>query len=362
MTATLRAAEAGDFAARYPLGHFKIRHDLAGHPLLQLPRLIQLTKELAKDRIEYNSGKLAPNQKAEDTPLVDMPPEEVVGKIETAGAWMVLKRVDTIPAYRALMEEALLSVARQLGHGSLDQASFRDIEGYIFVSSANSVTPFHCDNEDNFFVQIHGPKFFHLFDNDDRALVSEEALESAPSKHRNLPYEAGFEARAKVYDLKPGEGVFVPYQVPHWVRTGDSYSISMAITWRSDAVVRRNKLLFMNAWLRGKGLAQAAPGKKPAFDGIKVAAYTASPARRLARWSRSAAASACAGCCAASCSARRPTTSTKRRRRARRSRRERLRSATVSDGRAAIRAAQSSFLRKNRTLPRGCPGIWPHTP
>jgi len=272
---TALRADAAELAANYPLRHFRIAHDLASHPLLQLPRLIELTKELDRDRIEYNSGKLQVNQKAEETPLVDMPPEEVVRKIETAGAWMVLKRVDTVPAYRAMMEEALLSIARQLGHKSLDGASFREIEGFIFVSSANSVTPFHCDNEDNFFVQIRGPKFFHLFDNDDRSLVSEELLESAPTKHRNLPYELGFESRATVYDLKPGEGVFVPYQVPHWVRTGDDYSISMAITWRSADVVRRNKLIFMNAWLREKGFPQAAPGSKPALDGLKVAAYTA---------------------------------------------------------------------------------------
>jgi hypothetical protein len=291
MTATLRPAAASDLAARYPHRPFRIEHDLVSHPLLQLPRLIELTRELDRDRIEYNSGKLEVNQKAEETPLVDLPPEEVVAKIETAGAWMVLKRVETVPAYRALLEEALLSIGRQLGHDTLDAASFRDIEGFIFVSSANSVTPFHCDNENNFFVQIHGPKFFHLFDNEDRSLVPEEALESAPSKHRNLPYEPRFEERATVYDLKPGEGVFVPYQVPHWVRSGDSYSISMAITWRSAEVVRRNKLIFMNAWLREKGFPQAAPGRKPALDGLKVAAYTAArsalePLRRSERMRR----------------------------------------------------------------------------
>lgn len=277
MTATLKADPA-DLKDRYPLRHFRISHDLAGHPLLQLPRLIELTRELDRDRIEYNSGKVAVNQKAEDTPLVALSPEEVVRQIETAGAWMVLKRVESVPAYRALLEEALLSIGRQLGFRNFAEMKLRDIEGYVFVSSANSTTPFHCDNEDNFFVQIHGPKFFHLFDNEDRSLVSEEMLESAPSKHRNLPYEEGFEARATVYTLGPGDGVYVPYQVPHWVRTGGGHSISMAITWRSEAVVRRNKLGFMNAWLREKGFAQAAPGERPALDGLKVAAYTAARA------------------------------------------------------------------------------------
>lgn len=277
MTVTLKADPA-DLKTRYPLRHFRIAHDLASHPLLQLPRLIELTSELDRDRIEYNSGKVAVNQKAEETPLVDLAPDEVVRQIETAGAWMVLKRVETVPAYRALLEEALLSIGRQLGFNSFAEMKLRDIEGYVFVSSANSTTPFHCDNEDNFFVQIHGPKFFHLFDNEDRSLVSEEMLESAPSKHRNLPYEEAFESRATVYTLGPGDGVYVPYQVPHWVRTGDGHSISMAITWRSEDVVRRNKLGFMNAWLREKGFAQSAPGARPALDGLKVAAYTAARA------------------------------------------------------------------------------------
>lgn len=277
MTVTLRADPA-DLATRYPTKHFSITHDLADHPLLQLPRLVELTRELPRDRIEYNSGAVSVNQRPEDTPLVDLPPEEVVRQIETAGAWMVLKRVETVPAYRAMLEEALLSIGRQLGHKNFEEMRLRDIEGYVFVSSANSTTPFHCDNEDNFFVQIHGPKFFHLFDNDDRSLVSEELLEAILAQHRNLPYEERFEDRATVYQLAPGEGVYVPYQVPHWVRSGSSYSISMAITWRSEEVVRRNKLLFVNSFLRGKGFAQAAPGARPFLDGAKVAAYTAARA------------------------------------------------------------------------------------
>lgn len=277
MTVTLRADPA-DLRDRYPRRPFRIAHDLAGHPLLELPRLVQLTRELPRDRIEYNSGAVSVNQRPEETPLVDLPPDGVVRQIETAGAWMVLKRVETVPAYRALLEEALASIGRQLSHDGLAAMKLRDVEGYVFVSSARSTTPFHCDNEENFFVQIHGPKFFHLFDNDDRALVSEEQLESAPSKHRNLPYEERFEDRATVYELGPGDGVFVPYQVPHWVRSGDGHSISMAITWRSEAVVRRNKLLFMNAMLRERGFPQAPPGARPALDGLKVAAYTAARA------------------------------------------------------------------------------------
>ena len=78
---------------------------------------------------------------------------------------MVLKRVENSPEYRKLLEDALMSVARARGFKSLRDAGFEQIEGFLFVSSPNSTTPFHLDSEDNFFVQIHGEKFFRIYDN-----------------------------------------------------------------------------------------------------------------------------------------------------------------------------------------------------
>ena len=84
----------------FPLKPFAIRHKLAGHPLLTLPRIAQLASELPRDLIEYNSGKVAISQDPDAIPSVDLDPVEVVKRIETAGAWMVLKRVENSPEYR----------------------------------------------------------------------------------------------------------------------------------------------------------------------------------------------------------------------------------------------------------------------
>jgi hypothetical protein len=67
----------------------------------------------------------------------------------------------------------------------------------------------------------------------------------------------------------------VPYKWPHWVRTANEYSISMAITWRSQAVHRDIDLQFCNSMLRGLGYPQAAPGGNPSWDAIKLAFYRA---------------------------------------------------------------------------------------
>ncbi len=277
-TTYLLEADATDLGLSFPSRPFATRHRLSASPLLQLAALVDLAQSLPGDRIEYNGNKARHGVAPDQQPMITLPPAEVIARIETAGAWMVLKRVETVPAYRALLEEALLGVARQRGFADLKSAGFEDIQGFIFVSSANSTTPFHTDAEENLFVQIKGRKFFHIFDNADRTLVSDADLEINAAKHRNLPYKPEFEARAQVFEMEGGDGMFTPHLWPHWVRTGDEFSISMAITWKSPPVIRMNKLLAANGILRNIGLPQVAPGKRPALDALKVGIYTAARA------------------------------------------------------------------------------------
>jgi hypothetical protein len=257
----------------FPLKPFAIRHGLAGHPLLTLPRIAQLASELPRDLIEYNSGKVAISQDPDAIPRLDFDPVEIVQRIETAGAWMVLKRVENSPEYRKLLEDTLLSVARARGFNSMLVADFEQLEGFLFVSSPNSTTPFHLDSEDNFFVHIHGEKFFTIFDNSDRAIVPDDEIERSMTRHRNLKYDERFASRGVEFRLFAGDGCFVPYQWPHWVRTADSYSISMAITWKTREVRRRNDLHFFNSMLRGLGRPQQPPGVQPVRDALKLAFY-----------------------------------------------------------------------------------------
>jgi hypothetical protein len=286
---SLLTADASAFQTLFPLKPFRINHALAGDARLTLPAILALVKQLPRDRIEYNSGKAAVSQDPSTTPLVDLDPEDVIEKIETAGAWMVLKRIEAHPTYKALLEEALMSVAIAQGHKSLAEAGFSDIQGFLFVSSPGSTTPFHLDSEDNFFVQVHGDKIFNVYDNDDRSIASEDQIEHCITKHRNLKFDDSFAAKQMHNDLKPGEGVFVPYLWPHWVRTKDTYSISVAITWKTEAVRRRNDLFVMNSMLRDRGFPQRAPGVSPMFDAVKLAAFRTAnffiaPLRKSESW------------------------------------------------------------------------------
>jgi hypothetical protein len=257
----------------FPLRPFAIRHMLAGHPLLTLPRIAKLASDMPRDLIEYNSGAASISQDPDKVQSVNLDPVEVVNRIESAGAWMVLKRIEKMPEYRALLEDTLLSVARARGFKSLDEAGFSQVEGFLFVSSPNSTTPFHLDGEDNFFVQIHGDKTFAIFDNRDGAIADNAQVEYCTTKHRNVPYNDSFKSRGVEYQLVGGDGCYVPYQWPHWVKTAGSYSISMAVTWKTAEVRRLNDLHTFNSMLRGLGLPQSAPGQNVTLDAVKLAVF-----------------------------------------------------------------------------------------
>lgn len=261
-----------DIGDALPGTPFRVTHRLGDDSLFQLSKLAELAGEMPRDRIEYNSGDLTPGHSAEETPGVELSPKDTVRQIETCHAWMVIKNVETVPAYREVLEKCLYGLADD--HG-LPHEYFGDIQGFIFVSSAKSTTPLHIDAEDNFLIQMRGEKFVHIFEDPGHEIAPPDALELDPGKYRNLEYKEKFEECGEVHTLNGGDGVRIPYFWPHWVRTGNDYTISMAVTWKTPAILRNNKVLWVNAMLRRLGIPQALPGNVPVLDSMKVFAYDA---------------------------------------------------------------------------------------
>ncbi len=118
---------------------------------------------------------------------------------------MVLKNVEQDPCYRDVLYDCLDQMKPLV-----DQVApgMRVRQGFIFISSAGSVTPFHIDPENNFLLQIRGHKQVQLFDVEDRETMSELQLEQFfTGAHRNIPYLPEFESRGRWYDLMPGDGL-----------------------------------------------------------------------------------------------------------------------------------------------------------
>jgi len=93
------------------------------------------------------------------------------------------------------------------------------LQAFVFVSSPNAVTPLHMDPEHNVLIQVRGTKKLHIWDREDRQIISESDLETFHSAftHRNLPYKEQFADAARTFELHPGKALHVPVTVPHWV-------------------------------------------------------------------------------------------------------------------------------------------------
>ncbi len=258
------------FSSNFNRQPFLIGHQLASHPLFALPRLIELSRSLDASTVEYNAGKIPINMDPKQTPRTGLGIEETIRRIEECNSWMVLKFVERDPAYRDLLTQCLDEVkpySEPLHPGmALPQ-------GFIFISSAGSVTPYHMDPEHNFLLQIRGDKTMSVFDGRDRTLLSEEELERFyGGAHRNMVFKDEYQTKAFEFHLKPGDGLHVPVTFPHHVRVGSSFSISFSITFRTPDLDRRALIYDMNGKLRQRGYRPVPVGQSPFRDTVKYQA------------------------------------------------------------------------------------------
>jgi len=259
------------FAEKFPAKPFALKHSLAGHPLFELERLVQLSRRLPPSDVESNAGSVGVNQDPASTPSTGLSIDETILRIRECGAWLVLKLVEQDPEYRALLDRCLDEIAQ---YSPLSTTMKR--EAFIFVSSPRSVTPYHIDPEHNFLLQIHGKKTVNIFDPTDPELVTDLQIEGLfLGAHRNIEYRPSMQQKAWTCTMGPGDASHFPVVAPHWIQNEDEVSVSFSITFRSEISERMTRVHQLNARLRKLGLAPARVGAHPAIDSVKDVVYRA---------------------------------------------------------------------------------------
>ena len=264
-------AFANDFDAK----PFEFRHSFTSdHPLFARERLRQLlTNPATKGGIYYDAGEIRVDQRWDSVPARNKPVEEVFDSLENAGAWIILRRVNLDPAYDGILQECMEEVKRLSGR-RIDQDK-KSQEAMIFLTSPNRVTSYHIDRECNFLMQVSGEKTINVFDRNDPDVVPEEELETFWSKDNNAGvYKPQFQDRAAVFSMRPGTGVHIPVNCPHWLKNGNNVSISLSISYQY-ADTRRKNVYQANYYLRKLGLKPTPPGKSQLLDTLKGSAVAA---------------------------------------------------------------------------------------
>jgi Cupin-like domain len=254
-----------------------VRHDLCQHPLLGIDALIELAQRLETRRLVRthsdaatagssfaDAPQLHPNRQGATATLSD---------IANAHAWMSLLNVQSDPIYRQLVDEVLDGLRPEVERRDPGMC-YRG--GWIFVSSPGAVTPFHLDHEHNFILQIAGRKRVYVWEPSDREVVSERAQELFHDRHsrEGVIWDEAFRARARIFDLEPGQGGYMPSTAPHMVENGDAPSITVSFTYYTDSTRRRELLYRGNAQLRRMGMTPSPIGASASRDRIKAALLT----------------------------------------------------------------------------------------
>lgn len=256
-----------------------LSHTFEHHPLMQIPRLAELAKELYKTKqcrfIVPNSeqgSKFEHNPETPDGSTI----EDVFRRIEETGSWVALYNVETDPAYAGFLKE-VTDAARELI--DREQPGMFKVGGFIFISAPPSVTPFHIDRENNLWLQVRGRKIMNVWDNTDRHVVDASDVEKfmVSGKLDNVRLRDGYRERSHEFDVGPGDGVYFPTTSPHmtrttteWVRPGDGVSISIGVVFYTRHTYRVANIHAFNEFARRRfGIQPRFPGNGGFVDRVK---------------------------------------------------------------------------------------------
>jgi hypothetical protein len=265
--------ETDEFRKNFNRKSFRFSHRLAGHPLFEMPRLIQLAKTAAKhpkarpDEVYFDAGDVRVDQRWDQTPRPEYSAEEVLDRIQTSGAWMMIRRAELVDEYRIVLDDCMREIQNLL---QLDLDSVMQVKNAIvFITSPGRVTTYHIDRECNFLLQVSGDKSISVFDKTDRVVLPEQEIERYWAVDNNAAlYKPQFQDRACVYSLTPGQGVHIPVNAPHWVKNGTLPSVSLSVNFEFRARTRSD-VYRTNFYLRRLGIRPAPPGQSEVKDALK---------------------------------------------------------------------------------------------
>jgi hypothetical protein len=271
------AEEAPEYRANFNRHSFSFHHKLAGNPLFEMPRLIELARACRKhpnarpDEVYFDAGNVRIDQRWDQTTRPEFEVGEVIERIETCGAWMMIRRAELVDDYRVVLEECMREIGVLLDV-DLD-AVMKVKNAIVFITSPGRVTSYHIDRECNFLLQISGDKALSVFDKTDRTVLPDWELETYWAADNNAAvYKPQLQDRARVHHMVAGDGTHIPVNAPHWVKNGTRPSVSLSINFEFKGR-EKSDVYRANYFLRRLGLKPTPPGESALKDAAKRLVY-----------------------------------------------------------------------------------------
>ncbi|WP_395692762.1 JmjC domain-containing protein [Nocardioides sp.] len=243
------------------------RHGLVGDGRLTLPAIARLGDELGPDAIsaERAAKPLVSEDAGQGSALqVESVSDQILG-LAANNSWFTLLNIERAPAYAGLVDQVLDGIARGAG---VDGRTMKRRMGFVFASSPGSVTAAHFDIEHSFLLQLQGNRtlgFGRFADQEDREREVHRYWNGSFGRLDTMPEQTEEMA------IGPGQGAYIPPYTPHWLRNGDTTSLSLTVTFFDRSNADESMVQAFNEKLHRLGLRPVTYGDSPWRDRGKVA-------------------------------------------------------------------------------------------
>lgn len=262
---------------------YKFRHQLHDQSVLTLESLCKFIPSLPEKHVFYSKGLLKTQDNFDRAPK-DHPNglsiEETVENMRTSNSYIMVREPEISPAFKDIHAALIDDIREVIGRRGWGDRVLNPML-FLFVSSPNSVTPFHIDRASNFLLQIRGSKTVTVFPPWDERVVTQEESERRLAYEGNPAWKPEHAALGHDFHFEPGEAIHIPFLAGHHVKNGaEDVSISLSIFFNHQESAHRLRALMFNHHMRGPlsriGMTPAPVAANDFRDHLKSQTYRAS--------------------------------------------------------------------------------------
>lgn len=241
---TWTEAHKADFGTKNLL----FNHSLENSPLFSDEALIALFDRYPRDKLEVFTMGYDPTHWGQWYlgRRGDLDGRALMAGVKAGRLWLNLRKVNqSDPEIGALCDAMFAEIKARSGTTTLKQ----DLG--LLISSPNGHVFYHLDIPLVMLWQIRGVKRLYLYPPsepcvDDRHLEGVALRES----DEQLPFDAAYDDKALIHDLKPGEMMTWVQNAPHRIVNHDMVNVSLSIEFMTPRAIWRANLIYANGCLR----------------------------------------------------------------------------------------------------------------
>ncbi len=229
----------------------KLTHRLSSDPLFSPDALAELID--GYPRQHYSLVEMGPqgsNRRLwREGDIGGLAGKDVIDAIAKGRMWLNLRNVSAVDKrYRDVLDQIFEEVRSHVpGYDTYNRTSG------ILISSPNAQVYYHMDLPGQSLWQLHGKKRVYVYPAKAPFLTPEQLEKIALYEVEvDVPYNAEYDAHAKVFEIGPGEMLHWPLNAPHRVENLDCLNVSMTTEYWTETIRRAQMVNVANGLLREK--------------------------------------------------------------------------------------------------------------